>query len=117
MPIFTHAGCNTGGRHGKADGQSLVFIFLVRLRPGGRPPGLDPGCRRAEAVSAQPREQPGSSSGRPGLFRMAGTSVRGSIARISNLAELDRREGAGRARDDVARSLKSSWPSASRRFA
>ena len=71
VPIFTVAGCNTGGCHGKADGQNGFHLSLFGYDPDGDHRRPDPRGRRPSALAARARTRASCSARRPAGSRTA----------------------------------------------
>ena len=100
VPILTRAGCNTGGCHGKADGQNGFHLSLFGYDPAGDYRASTRDGARPPVDRLDARGEPGPRQGdRPDAAR-GRAAVRGRLARVPDASGLDR---GGCARDARAR--------------
>ena len=85
VPILTRSGCNTGGCHGRADGQNGFHLSLFGYDPGGRLPGADARRRWAGgSTGSAPAAEPGPGQGdRPDSARRRAADP-GRLGRVSD---------------------------------
>ena len=89
VPILTRAGCNTGGCHGRADGQNGFHLSLFGYDPEGDYQALtrDAGGRRLVAIRPEQSLFLAKATGRIAARRRA--AVHGRLARVPDAPGLD----------------------------
>ena len=90
MPILTRAGCNTGGCHGKADGQNGFHLSLFGYDPEGDYQALTRDAAGGGSRLFDPEREPASRQGdRAASPTAAGLRFAADSAEYRTLLRLD----------------------------